>query len=780
MSSSTDNTIMRETYEGNIADKWELYDSKLPTKTMVLYHKEYDIAKCKKDDESELYWLGKADEEFNRFNKTVRSLGIDISNYRSPKTQKDSILVKGDTKPFKDSLKEKGGKWNKILEGWVLPTKKRNEIIDIVFPPRGEGGGGGGSGRSRSNSSDSFVSAVEELVPLLVAVWNILTLEYPDILNVNFDSPSVLVVGEVQSGKSAFTFALLLWKLLNKRGAVMVLRNYTKDAIHMMAKIQRFSTWLRGELEKHYPTTVVPDCLFEGVYVPDFLNKKKDEYGWYEVNGLEVGLEHLSSGNKVILTICNPHQLFMVNRLLECYEGSLVVAVDEADALGYSERNEQSGMSAAEELESLYERAENKYEISGTVMDVMVANEELTGADIVKIRPTGSYKGVTDVEYVALRSPIGVWKVDDNFENSDPNMLGFYESLKKEGVFKAEEHGLNVDHPIVVLHKTDVRIEHHHQFLVWHKNKALGWTVVTECSKTQDFGGLRMYDSRLVGSVLKFKGKELHADADGVFNFPDSAIFPELFQWMYDNGGAEFFSHIVVKSGRFSGRSRSYVSDNGEWHLTHQYYSGADNVPSLIQEQRLLHNRPDNIRLKCYAEVQVCKDIIKGYRHHQESVERMTKEVAHEKYVHEYLNEQKWNEGKIPKVKVVSPNKTTSGFKPETVDDSEYDGGVRLGEYRRMLGKMKTVDGSSMGRDAWSRGEDGRLARMRTQVRNAVRTIIQRENITSMRRFLEYKGGVSYAKMYRDVGLVLGRPLEGTEKAGIRDTIHNMSWWRED
>jgi hypothetical protein len=158
----------------------------------------------------------------------------------------------------------------------------------------------------------------------------------------------------------------------------------------------------------------------------------------------------------------------------------------------------------------------------------------------------------------------------------------------------------------------------------------------------------------------------------------------------------------------------------------------------------------------------------------------MTKEVAHEKYVHEYLNEQKWNEGKIPKVKVVSPNKTTSGFKPETVDDSEYDGGVRLGEYRRMLGKMKTVDGSSMGRDAWSRGEDGRLARMRTQVRNAVRTIIQRENITSMRRFLEYKGGVSYAKMYRDVGLVLGRPLEGTEKAGIRDTIHNMSWWRED
>jgi hypothetical protein len=536
---------------------------------------------------------------------------------------------------------------------------------------------------------------------------------------------------------------------------------------------------LRGELEKHYPTTIVPDCLFEGVYVRDFLDKKKDEDGFYEVNGLEVGMEHLKSRNKVLLTICNNNQLFMLNRLLDEYDGSLAVAIDEADAVGYSERIEKSEISAVEELDSLYERATNKYEISGTVMDVMVGNEDLTGADIVKIRPTGSYKSVADVEYVAFESRIGIWKEGDNFEDCDPNMLGFYEALKKEDVFKAEDHGLNVDHPIAVLHKTDIHVEHHRQFLEWHKKKGLDWTVITECSKKENFGGLRMYDSRLVGCVLKFKGKEVHAGADGVFNFPESAIFPELFQWMYDNGGAEFFSHIVIKSGRFSGRSRSYVSDNGEWHLTHQYYGGADNVPSLIQEQRLLHNRPDNIKLKCYAPPEICRDIIKGYRHHQESVERMTKEVAHEKYVHEYLTEQKWNEGKIPKVKVVSARKT-SGFKPETVDDSEYDGGVRLGEYRKMLGKMMMVDGSAMGRDAWSRGEDGRLARMRTQVRNAVRTIIQRENITSMKKFLEYKGGVSYAKLNRDVASVLGRALEGTERENIRATIHNMSWWKEE
>ena len=705
MSSGTANTNMRTVYEANIADKWALYDSKLPTKTMESYHKKYDIAKGKNNDERALYWLGKANEEYDRFDNHCERLGIVISNYRSPNTKKDSILVKGNTKPFMGPFKEKGGSWNKHLVGWFFPTKKRNEIIDIVFPPKGDG------------------SATKELVPLSVAVWNILTLEYPDILNVDFDSPSVLVVGEVQSGKSAFTFALLLWKLLAGSAAVMVLRNYTKDAVHMMAKIQRFSSWLRGELEKHYPTTVVPDCLFEGVYVRDFLDKKRDKYGFYEVNGLEVGMEHLSSGNKVLLTICHPSQLFMLNRLLDEYDGSLAVAIDEADAVGYSERIEKSEISAAEELVNLYERATNKYEISGTVMDVMIANEELTGADIVNIRPTGSYKGINDVKYVAFKNPIGVWKDSDNFEDSDPNMLGFYEALKKEDVFKAEDHGLNVDHPILNLHKTSDRIEHHHQFLEWHKKKGLGWTVITECSKTHEFGGLRMYDSRLVDCVLKFKGKEVHADADGVFNFPESAIFPELLQWMYDNGGAEFFSHIVVKSGRFSGRSRSYVSDNGEWHLTHQYYGGADNVPSLIQEQRLLHNRPDNIKLKCYAPLDVCKNIIKGYRHHQESVERMTKKIAHEKYIHKYLTEQKWNEGKLPKVKVVSPSKTTSGFKPETVDDTEYDGGVRLDEYRRMLGKVNTIDGNEMGKDAWIRGEDGRVNRMGEHLKHVKKEI---------------------------------------------------------
>lgn len=39
-----------------------------------------------------------------------------------------SILVKGDTKPIKDQLKEIGGKWNSTLKGWIFSIKKENDI----------------------------------------------------------------------------------------------------------------------------------------------------------------------------------------------------------------------------------------------------------------------------------------------------------------------------------------------------------------------------------------------------------------------------------------------------------------------------------------------------------------------------------------------------------------------------------------------------------------------------------------------------------------------------
>mmetsp|Transcript_100329 Transcript_100329/g.198978 ORF Transcript_100329/g.198978 Transcript_100329/m.198978 type:complete len:328 (-) Transcript_100329:63-1046(-) len=40
-----------------------------------------------------------------------------------------AVIVKGDTRPIKDFLKAKGGKWNQGLGGWIYPGSKKSQIL---------------------------------------------------------------------------------------------------------------------------------------------------------------------------------------------------------------------------------------------------------------------------------------------------------------------------------------------------------------------------------------------------------------------------------------------------------------------------------------------------------------------------------------------------------------------------------------------------------------------------------------------------------------------------
>lgn len=43
-----------------------------------------------------------------------------------------SFVVKGDTKPIKEGLKQLGGRWNGTLEGWIFPKAKELEIAEFL------------------------------------------------------------------------------------------------------------------------------------------------------------------------------------------------------------------------------------------------------------------------------------------------------------------------------------------------------------------------------------------------------------------------------------------------------------------------------------------------------------------------------------------------------------------------------------------------------------------------------------------------------------------------
>jgi hypothetical protein len=43
-----------------------------------------------------------------------------------------SIIVEGNTKPYKEEIKKIGGMWNKTLNGWIFPKKKSAEIDTLI------------------------------------------------------------------------------------------------------------------------------------------------------------------------------------------------------------------------------------------------------------------------------------------------------------------------------------------------------------------------------------------------------------------------------------------------------------------------------------------------------------------------------------------------------------------------------------------------------------------------------------------------------------------------
>mmetsp|Transcript_30014 Transcript_30014/g.65551 ORF Transcript_30014/g.65551 Transcript_30014/m.65551 type:complete len:371 (+) Transcript_30014:72-1184(+) len=74
-------------------------------------------------------------------------------------THGKAVVVKGDTRPVKDFLKERGGSWNKGLGGWIFPGSKKAKILEDLqghapvssVEDRTAGGAGPGGGSASTS-----------------------------------------------------------------------------------------------------------------------------------------------------------------------------------------------------------------------------------------------------------------------------------------------------------------------------------------------------------------------------------------------------------------------------------------------------------------------------------------------------------------------------------------------------------------------------------------------------------------------------------------------------
>jgi hypothetical protein len=515
--------------------------------------------------------------------------------------------------------------------------------------------------------------------------------KFPDFCKVNFDDTTCLLTGKPQAGKSGFSFGVALMHLLMGKPVIFIVRNFTQDAEHMKAKLIRFAKEHTKQMNK-YSSKPINRTI--GVVDAVQMSLVKDEKNdIFSVTGYQEIKEALKGKNmNMVIALANGSQLKCINMVLDklgANNPNLVMLTDEADAVAYSEIKDPSPLKhkAAEYL-ILRERCKQTYEISATVWDILRGNEDLTNTNIIYIRPPTSYKGIRNgVQFIELSHKIEKWTENKSLFEEDPNMMQVYEELMETPIFNCKRYNLVIEHPVIVMHKTKTLIKHHKAFYELFMTSQMYrniWTVMMECDK-----GLYLYSNVLKNKTIKIgKLKFVDRKGTGEFLFGKCIIIPQLMQWFIDNGGAKKFSHIVIKSGDFSGRSRSYVSTDGNWHLTHQYYRGGSSVPDMIQAQRLLHDRPDSIPLIEYAPSKVINNIVKGDMMQDEQIERLidlriTGNI--EVLCHVQLGEEIWNKEKVPKASLCCGN-VNKGFKIQKKNRVKgEDGGWDFERYKEIL-----------------------------------------------------------------------------------------------
>lgn len=516
--------------------------------------------------------------------------------------------------------------------------------------------------------------------------------ECPDLWWIDLEWTDALLVGYIQSGKTQAILTIALIKILRHEPCIMVLRNSCKDAVQIKAKAERFAQAHVKHMKKlGYKETPTLEVVLAG----DITCSRTSDDTIGELHKYENVLDAINCKAKLIIAMANGHQLKYLNRLMDEYIspdfGDFLLFTDEADALGYSEIKEPDTPEYHTSLEykRLSNRANQRFEVSATVFDILVGNQQLLCKNIGLIRPNGNYKGIRNaIKFHTIKTPT---KHDDTEDEDgvDPEIERVYTKLGKKVPFNKDKYNLDDDHPIICLHKTSRFRKDHDLFLEeFRTNNELNsiWTTVVE-----DGRGIQIYGPQLTYETITLSGETvIDTDGYGLFNFTKENIdIQEILQWFFDNGGAKRFSHIVIKSGDLAGRSRSYVSTNGKWHLTHEFYRPAktDTIPTMIQACRVCHNRPDSIPLNMYTTKQAASDICKGAVMQDEQVYRLRQVVSDQRSFEE-VKKSIWTKSKVPKAKMCH-SKLNKDYKPIKVDGD--DGGWTLKRYNTLVDKIHDV-----------------------------------------------------------------------------------------
>ena len=489
-----------------------------------------------------------------------------------------------------------------------------------------------------------------------------------DKINFNSKDVSILIYGKPQSGKSTHSERIAHIHQLLGHQVIYITRNLRTDVVKTCNTFSRISKSDDKEFRSSNPGIDTKPIKVIGYKSGCNKGKLLAEMKQY-IKPVIVGQYHNSHLN----TICG-----LIKELNKTNPKTRVcIMVDEADFNSY---NPNVTTTAFNDLCSL---TNHKYEITATPKDVLYGNKKLENGNIIRVTPTSTYHDLTSVKLFGLPSTLNtkkkgtIYNTVEDMHKVDPLINYTYETLGKKHAFEEGDHGLN--HPIVILHK-DCQLKDTHTTFCNYIASSEGtsmWTVIKE-----DGDGIVMNTSRIDTDIV-ITDNTIHSNyiECGFYEYDFSksdVTIPEILQYLKDNGGVEIFSHIVIKSGRQASRGNSYVSTDGEWHLSHMFYrmpkkpSVADAIQSI---SRILHDRPDNIPLEVITEEITLKEIRIAYAQTDEEISRM---INHDETTTTatFMENMEVSKTKLPKHLKLMNGKANEGYRPNVIDGQ--DGGSLL------------------------------------------------------------------------------------------------------
>ena len=280
--------------------------------------------------------------------------------------------------------------------------------------------------------------------------------------------------------------------------------------------------------------------------------------------------------NKVLVCINNASQLGRVHAgWVRAGNPVFTALCDEADATDGGKMQDASvcdGNSAIVQLRAIKQAARTCVDVTATPNDVLRANSFLLCGDVLFLEPRETYRGIRDIKHIKPvdEETIGKWKDKDGGVAANTSLKAVLDGIPADGY-----NG----HPAVML-ATVANEKAAHRAVGEFVAGLGGWDVIVE-------NGDGLYHK---GVVCLAQTSNVPVTPDGWEEFKITR--KELMELLYKNGS----KRILISTGRFADRSRSYVSADGRISLTHHFSANDPDVQSkAVQKMRLCHDLPDKI-----------------------------------------------------------------------------------------------------------------------------------------------------------------------------------------